>query len=97
MEHDYVFEIRLPPSADADQIDEVLRRTLEERGKVSVLSASRDEALGMTGGEILISYVVSLAASVTVEMYKDEIRSAVRTTAEVVRATLDVIFSDSWD
>lgn len=88
------FEIRLPADADVEIIEAIIGAELKKLSEPHQVKIQRTRALGMTGAEIAISFVVSFAASVIANRYKGEIDAILDKTAGTTKTFFKILFKD---
>lgn len=88
------FEVRLPAGADIELIEATLRAELSKLAESRQVQVQHSQALGMTGPDIAIGFVISFAASVIASRYRDEIDAILDKTASTTKTVFKTIFKE---
>jgi hypothetical protein len=91
MPRTFEFEVRGVGGAAGEELERWLREEVERVPELRVHSATRDDAVGLTGGEIAIIFVVSALGSATADGLRDHLGAAVRRVAAATGARLRLL------
>lgn len=91
MDRQIEFEVR-GDAAGATRLEPLLREQFENVPELRVESSAVDRAMGMSGEEIAITFVVSLLASTVVHVIRNRIDAAVRAVGDATGTHLRLLF-----
>lgn len=86
------FEVRVKSDANLDEIQKQLAEEIGRIPDLRVDSVNRISPFGMSGGDIAISFVVSVLSSAAVHVFRNQIDDMAKKVSGSTRAALRVIF-----